>query len=179
MGGKGIRQTGDATAVSPAHSAQAALRIPDDSTRISKTRSCETFTRFGAMMESKRRRLWLIVSAALSVAILVLVIALRENRPSTEYQEYRAWAATFQTHDWTLSEDTTLDFADSNCHFIINGADPGWKIQNADHLKATAAVFMAYCPLAIESYLKYVDGDDRYNEYATTTDLIRDKIATR
>ncbi len=128
-------------------------------------------------MESRKRRLWLIISAVLSVVILVLVVAIRENRPSTQYQEYRAWATTFETHDWELGEDSAKEFADSNCHFIINGATPGWIIRSSDQLKGTSAVFMAYCPLAIESYLKFVDNDDRYNEYAKTTELIRDEIA--
>ncbi|QBZ72482.1 hypothetical protein SEA_CIRCINUS_229 [Streptomyces phage Circinus] len=128
-------------------------------------------------VEAKRRRLWLIISAGLSVVILVLVIALRENRPSTQYQDYQSWASTFGVGDWTLTEDTTKDFAESNCQHIINGGDPGWLIRSADHLKATSAVFMAYCPTAIESYLKYVDNDDRYNEYASTTARIRRDLA--
>jgi hypothetical protein len=124
-------------------------------------------------MEAKQRRLWLVVSAVLSIIILVLVIALRNNRPSTEYQEYRAWATTFGVHDWDLSEDTVSVFAESNCGFIAKGAQPGWIIQSADHLKATSAVFEVYCPKALDKYLDYVDHDERYAEYAATTANIR------
>jgi hypothetical protein len=124
-------------------------------------------------MEMKKRRLWLIVSAVLSVVILLLTIVLRNNRPSHEYQEYEAWAATFQTQDWTLTEDTVKDFGESNCPWMLKGYPPGWIIQNADHLKATSAVFEVYCPKALDKYLDFVDHDDRYNNLASTTALIR------
>lgn len=39
-------------------------------------------------METKKRRIWLIVSAVLSVVILGLVILLQNEKPSPQYQEY-------------------------------------------------------------------------------------------
>lgn len=120
-------------------------------------------------MNMRKRRLWLVVAAVLSVIILGLVLVLTNNS-SPEDRRYHAWAETLKVHDWEVAAPSV--FAEANCESLTLGHPLSFRIQSEDHLKATTAVLYAYCPDAVSPYLKSVDkqyGD----EYSDTTEFIR------
>ncbi|QIN94202.1 hypothetical protein PP459_gp031 [Streptomyces phage Wakanda] len=114
---------------------------------------------------------WGIATGALLVTVVVLSVILLSNRSSDEYERYKSWAATYKTHDWKISQETAKSFAEGNCTPLFLGHRPGFRIENENHLKATAAVLAGYCPDAVIPYTETVD--KYYPQFSDTTALIR------
>ncbi|MFF7975792.1 hypothetical protein [Streptomyces sp. NPDC007905] len=106
------------------------------------------------MQKIARSRLFIMASIAVAAVAVAVFLAVRPTG-SPEYRKYKEYMGRLHA-EWDVSQDTAESFAEGNCRHLEGGGQPGFKIQNKEHLNATAALLAAYCPNAMGPYLDTV-----------------------
>jgi hypothetical protein len=124
------------------------------------------------VQKTARNRLLILAPIAVAAGAVAVFLAIRPTG-SPEYRKYKEYMGRLHA-EWDVSQDTAESFAEGNCRHLEEGGQPGFKIQNKEHLNGTAALLAAYCPNAMGPYLDTVR--TLYPEYQPQTTTIENTL---
>lgn len=122
----------------------------------------------------EKKWIYAIAGSVMVAVLLLVVVVLNVDKSKTKYETYQNYAKQVDIVDWSISEDTAKNFAESNCDKLATGDMPAIKFRNSDHVKSSAAVLAAYCPDSFDNFLAGVIMNNP--EYRNTAMYVNERI---
>lgn len=122
----------------------------------------------------KKQYWYLIGLAVVTVLVLATILVSDVAQGNSKFDKYSKYTNQLGVVDWTISESTAQNFADSNCEKLAVGDVPAIRFRSEDHVKSSAAIIAAYCPDSFDNFVAGVITDDP--EYKDLALYINEKI---